>query len=93
MVVLQFVVVNDVFFTEMCPPWHSSSTTLLTCVNKLGQPIKCTEATDETTLTYECASYYEMPLGQRRTIFCLDGTWSHPKPECQPGLILIFLYM
>nr|CAH7735065.1 unnamed protein product [Callosobruchus chinensis] len=68
---------------KLCPPLYSSSTTTLKCIDRNGQDIKCSEATDGTYLSYECAPFYETPMGYRRNLLCIDGAWNY-QPVCQP---------
>ncbi|CAH2015450.1 unnamed protein product [Acanthoscelides obtectus] len=68
---------------KLCPPLYSSSTITLRCIDRDNQDIKCSEATDGTYLSYECAPFYETPLGYRRNLLCIEGSWNY-QPVCQP---------
>ncbi|VEN52176.1 unnamed protein product [Callosobruchus maculatus] len=69
--------------SKLCPPLYSSSTTTIKCIDRNSQDIKCSEATDGTYLSYECAPFYETPMGYRRNLLCIDGSWNY-QPVCQP---------
>ncbi|VEN52177.1 unnamed protein product [Callosobruchus maculatus] len=62
---------------KLCPPLYSSSTMTLKCIDRNGQDIKCSEATDGTYLSYECAPFHETPLGYRKNLLCIDGSWNY----------------
>ncbi|CAG9864178.1 unnamed protein product [Phyllotreta striolata] len=67
-----------------CPSFYSTATTTLKCIDKEGYKIGCDQAVDGTYLTFDCIAYYEVPPGNKRSLFCRDGTWDFPKPVCQP---------
>ncbi|XP_018569610.1 uncharacterized protein LOC108909691 [Anoplophora glabripennis] len=67
-----------------CPAKYSTSTTTLKCEDKYGNEVTCDEAVDGTYLSYTCAPFFETPIGYKKTILCIDGTWNFPNPICQP---------
>lgn len=72
--------------SELCPAFYQSNTYDLKCIDKIGKEINCNEATHETNLEYFCKTYYESPFGYKKTLFCDNGKWDPPKPECHPGV-------
>lgn len=78
------------FVLEKCPSFYSTATTTLKCVDRDGNKIGCDQAIDGTYLTFDCIAYYEVPPGNKRSLFCRAGTWDFPKPVCQPGKISSF---
>ncbi|CAH1101632.1 unnamed protein product [Psylliodes chrysocephalus] len=69
---------------KKCPSFYSTATTTLKCVDRDGNKIGCDQAIDGTYLTFDCIAYYEVPPGNKRSLFCRAGTWDFPKPVCQP---------
>ncbi|XP_018569614.1 uncharacterized protein LOC108909693 [Anoplophora glabripennis] len=67
-----------------CPAQYSTSTTTVKCEDKYGNEVTCDEAVDGTYLSYTCAPFFETPIGYKKTILCVDGTWNFPSPICQP---------
>ncbi|XP_028135978.1 clotting factor C-like isoform X1 [Diabrotica virgifera virgifera] len=69
---------------KTCPPFYSTATTTVKCRDKDYNTVPCDKAIDGTYLTYECASYHEIPPGGRNILYCNNGLWDFPKPVCQP---------
>ncbi|CAG9817205.1 unnamed protein product [Phaedon cochleariae] len=70
---------------RLCPPLFSTPTTILTCRDKEGYKISCSEATNGTQLTYQCIDNEIYEGNTRQKVFyCEDGLWDNTKPECQP---------
>ncbi|XP_018569618.1 inactive serine protease PAMR1 isoform X2 [Anoplophora glabripennis] len=68
---------------KLCPPVYPSSTYSLKCIDSMGMPISCTEATEGTYLQFNCAPFYESQVGSKSRL-CRDGSWNYPKPICLP---------
>ncbi|XP_076263602.1 limulus clotting factor C-like [Rhynchophorus ferrugineus] len=69
---------------KLCPPVKSTSTLNVTCSNiKTGNTVPCDKASNYARLDYACLPYYELNY-LKSAIYCIDGSWSSPIPECSP---------
>lgn len=75
-------------FSELCPAFHSTSTTSVTCQDTNGEDTDCSEVEDGGALSYECMPYYEVPHRSPKQLFCQEGIWKPNKPQCEPGILL-----
>lgn len=80
------------YFSELCPPLYTDDKTKVRCYDQQKLEIKCSEASDGSSVKFECAPYYE-PSDRTATIrYCYQGRWNRPAPQCIPGQpIVIYL--
>lgn len=71
---------------------YTDDKTKVRCYDQQKLEIKCTEASDGSSVKFECAPYYE-PSDRTATIrYCYQGRWNLPPPQCIPGQpIVIYL--
>ncbi|CAG9834798.1 unnamed protein product [Diabrotica balteata] len=76
--------INSVTCKKLCPPFYSTATNTVKCIDIYGNIVPCDKAIDGTYLTYTCNAYYEIAPGGKNVLYCNDGVWDFPKPICQP---------
>ncbi|XP_018580229.1 modular serine protease [Anoplophora glabripennis] len=69
---------------KKCRALYTTKFTTIRCFDTRRIEIKCDEATDGTSATFQCAPYYEPSDRNPVKRFCYGGTWNYPEPVCQP---------
>ncbi|XP_063923461.1 uncharacterized protein LOC135137673 isoform X2 [Zophobas morio] len=71
---------------KKCPYLQKTRHLNITCHNKKGKEIRCSEAADGTKAEFQCDNFYKLETSKNmenvNKMFCSDGTWEDEVPEC-----------